>query len=84
MLRELNKNFQPKEFGCITMAEVYQINKALCLDEMDALQLQNLRDFTVMYFEVKMGDKYDRVLQDKMSAIVAVIDQKKWNIGAEV
>lgn len=85
MLRELNKEYTPKERGVVTMAEVYQINKALCLDEMDKLQLRNLRDFVVMYFTLNnIGDNYDRVADDKMSAITSVIDQKLWNMGAEV
>lgn len=83
MLRELNKEYTPKRRGIVTMTEIYQINKALCLDEMDELQLRNLRDFTVMFYHT-CDDVFDFEKMDKMSAITSVIDNKLWNIGAEV
>ena len=32
MVKELDKEFQPKRRGVIEMSEIYFINKALCLD----------------------------------------------------
>lgn len=86
MLRELNKEYTPKQRGMVTMSEIYQINKALCLDEMDELQLRNLRDFTVMFYHSNDDEDINAVMikMDKMSAITSVIDNKLWNIGAEV
>lgn len=85
MLVELNKVYTPEQRGVVRMKEVYLINEKLHLDEMDALQLRNLRDFTVMYFTLNnVGDTYNREDDDKMSAITSVIDNKLWNIGAEV
>lgn len=84
MIIELNEVYAPEKHGIVSMKEIYLINEKLHLDEMDILQLRNLRDFTVMYFTLNMGDQYDRDLNDKMSAIVSVIDSKLWNKGAEV
>ena len=85
MITELNKVYTPAQRGVVSMKEIYLINEKLHLDEMDNLQLRNLRDFAVMYFTLNnIGDQYDRVLDDKMSAITSVIDNKLWNMGAEV
>ena len=86
MLRELNGEYTPKERGVVTMTEIYQINKALCLDSMDELQLRNLRDMAVMFYHSDDNEDIKVVMEkmDKMSAITAVIDQKLWNIGAAV
>ena len=85
MIRELDKEFTPETRGIVHMKEIYQINKALCLDEMDVIALRNIRDFTVMFYNMKMEDGgFDRDIHDKMSAIVSVIDNKLWNMGAEV
>ena len=86
MVKELDKAFQPKRRGVIEMSEIYFINKSLCLDEMDILQLRNLRDLTVMFYNLKMETEggFDYDTHDKMSAIVAVIDQKIRNNGGEI
>lgn len=83
MMKDLLKEYEPKQFGIVNKDEIYLINEKLCLDEMNELQLRNLRDFTVLFFDSRMDD-FDRKEMDKMSAITAVIDQKLWNIGAEV
>lgn len=76
MVAELDRNFTPKQRRVVSMEEIYEINKALCLDEMDELALRNLRDFAVMYFDMKMDENFDMATHDKMSAIVGVIDTK--------
>lgn len=68
--------------GVVTMSEIYLINKLLCLDEMDILQLRNLRDFIVLYFSSKKDTNLETM--DEMSAFVSVIDNKIWNKGGEV
>ena len=90
MLVELNKEYTPARQGIVSMTEIYLINEKLHLDEMDKLQLMNLRDFTVMFFNIE-ADRAElesrtecRKVIDKMSAIVSVIDQKLFNIGAEI
>lgn len=91
MLKKLNKEFNPKDRGIVHADEIWQIKKGLCLGERtDILDLRNLRDFTVMFFSIEMDraevDGMDKVLalQDKMSAIVSVIDDRIWNLGGEV
>ena len=50
---------------------------------MDILALRNLRDMTVMFFQVnKDGIKGDRL--DKLSAITGVIDNEIFERGGEV
>lgn len=91
MIKELDSKYTPEKRGVVRMKEIYLINEALCLDEMDILQLRNLRDFVVMYYD-KQADKYEFehdttamfVAMDKMSSITAVIDNKLVNMGAEV
>ena len=51
-----------------------------CLDEMDILQLRNLRDFTVLH----LGRSEKREDWDRMSAITHVIDSRIFDLGGEV
>lgn len=76
MVMELDANFTPKQKHVVSMEEIYKIDEALCLGEMDELGLRNLRDFVVMFYDIKMGDKFDAEMHDKMSAITAVIDNR--------
>ena len=89
MLNDLLEVYHPQTKGIVTMTELYLINEKLHMDEMDEIQLRNLRDFTVIYLNSLMDgaeEEPDKVLElhDKMSAIVAAIDQKLWNMGKEV
>lgn len=88
MLIDLYEVYQPEQEGVVTMKEIYLINEKLHLDEMDGLQLRNLRDFVVLFWEMERAnsDSREEKLQarDKMSAVTSVIDNKLWNIGAEV
>jgi len=63
--------------GVVTMKEIYLINSELCLDEMDELQLRNLRDFVVLAISGKDA-------MNKISAYTSVIDNKLFNKGYEV
>lgn len=84
MVKKLDSDWRatPHTNGVVTMSEIYLINKLLCLDEMDILQLRNLRDFIVLYFSSKEGVNLETM--DEMSAFVSVIDNKIWNKGGEV
>lgn len=84
MLRELNKEYDamPHVRGIVSMKEIYLINEKLCLDKMDILGLRNLRDFIVLFFD--RDDEIDFDKMDKVSAFVAVIDNKIFNMGGEV
>lgn len=80
MLRELLEAYHPKERGMINNEEHTLVRKTLCLDEMDILQLRNLRDYTVasMSHSEKMED------WDRMSAITYCIDLRILELGGEV
>ena len=66
--------------GVVTMKEIYLINSELCLDNMDELQLRNLRDFIVLFYSSE--DSMDNM--DKVSAFTCVIDNKLFRKGYEV
>ena len=80
MLRELLEKYHPVERGIMNLAENKLIRETLHIDEMDILQLRNLRDFTVSHLgrSTKMED------WDRMSAIVHVIDMRLIELGGEV
>lgn len=80
-----------KEKGIISNKEYKDIESKFNIKERTNIELQNLRDFVVMYFS-KVVSKYDIVMErkeamnlmDKMSAITGVIDNEKWNRGMPV
>ena len=80
MLKELLENYHAMQRGIMSSEEHELIKKALHIDEMDVLQLRNLRDFTVLYMSKseKMED------WDRMSAITYVIDMRISEMGGEV
>ena len=77
MLKELQKDFRPKEKGFLSEKEVSVIKETLCLEERDVLSLRNLRDFTVLLLSNKGA-------LDMMSGITHVIDLEIFNKGGEV
>lgn len=80
MLRALNKWYNPEAEGFVSEKEKKLITEALCLAEMDVLALRNLRDFTVMFF----SKTKEINANDKMSAILYLIDTEIFNRGGEV
>ena len=80
MLRELLEKYHPVERGIMNLAENTLIRETLYIEEMDILQLRNLRDFTVVHLgrSQKMED------WDRMSAIVHCIDSRLVELGTEV
>ena len=84
-------DYELKEYGRINQKEVEDIKNIFKIINRTNIELQNLRDFVVMYFS-KNVSKYDivkekekvRTMMDKMSAICAVIDEEKWNRGMPV
>lgn len=80
MLRELLEVYHPEQRGIMSAEEAELIRKTLHIDEMDVLQLKNLRDFTVAHMcsSKKMED------WDRMSAITCRIDHKIIELGGEV
>lgn len=79
MLREFS-DFKPKNFGFLDRNEVERIRNQFQIAERSDLDLQNLRDFVVLYY----SKKRDIENADIMSGIVGVIDQEKVNRGLEV
>lgn len=68
------KDYMPVETGFTSKEEIEKISKHFCLEEMTALELQNLRDFVVMFYRHdSMRDKFDAML-----SITAVIDMFKY------
>ena len=80
MLRDLLEKYHPVERGMINYAESTLIKEMLHIDEMDILQLRNLRDFTVSH----MGKSEKMEDWDRMSAITYCIDSRIVELGGEV
>ena len=83
--------YNPENYGFCTAKEVEQIEKHFCIKERSNVELQNLRDFVVMYYSLrtesareKKDDNSYFKLHDTMSAITGVIDQNKWERGMEI
>lgn len=84
-------NYNPKNYGFCTGEEVEQIEKHFCIKDRSNVELQNLRDFVVMYYAMKTKsarenheDESYLKLTDEMSAITGVIDQNKYDRGLEI
>ena len=80
MLRELLEKYHPAQRGIMSADEAELIRKTLHIDEMDVLQLRNLRDFTVAH----MGRSEKMEDWDRMSAITYRIDRRIVELGGEV
>lgn len=89
MLRSFK--YEPEHVGFCTEEEVKLINEHFEIDKRSDIELQNLRDFIVMYYarlidkaieEKRREDSYK--LSDTMSAITGVIDDSKFKRGMEV
>lgn len=80
MLRELLDAYHPEQRGIMSAAEAELIRKTLYIDEMDILQLRNLRDFTVVH----LGRSENMEDWDRMSAITCRIDCRIFDLGGEV
>lgn len=87
MLEELYRTYYPETKHMVTIKDIHFINRVLELDNRDMLDLRNLRDMTVLYFNMLMeSDNIENnfELAERMSAITSVIDLKISNIGGEV
>ena len=79
MLRELLEVYHPEQRGIMSGKEAELIRKTLHIDEMDILQLRNLRDFTVAH----MGRSENMEDWDCISAITYCIDSAIIELGGE-
>lgn len=80
MLRELLDVYYPARRLFASREEVDMIKTMLHINEMDVLQLRNLRDFTVAY----MGNSKNVDDLDRMSAITYCIDSQIVELGGEI
>lgn len=67
-----------QRFGFITNEEADLIRELFKIQDRSDVELQNLRDFIVLYYDENIKDI------NKMSAITAVIDDEKFKRGMEV
>ena len=84
MLIDFDK-FKPASHGFLTSDEVDTIRKNFAIGERTDVELQNLRDFIVLYYSsrtISEKDNFDRL--DIMSGICGVIDMEKAQRGLEV
>lgn len=82
-IRDLDIGFVPRKRGFIDRDEMNIVRETLEIIYMSNEELFNLRNAVVVYFS-HHKPKDDMVAWDKMSAIVAVIDDEKWKRGMEV
>lgn len=80
-----------KNKGFCTEEEVNRIKEHFNIKNRQDIELQNLRDFIVMYYsnkskEIDIVINYDEVMKisDAMSAITYIIDMEKINRGMEI
>lgn len=88
-IRELLDDFKPQERGWISAEEADQIRTALELKQRSAIELQNIRDMTVLFLarrSEEQRDNTDQVVEtmDIMSAVTHVIDMERFSRGMEV
>ena len=89
MIKELDEHYVPDKPGMVIMKEIYLINEYLHLDSMkSSVDFQNMRDMVVMFYDIKISSCNNEMdileCMDKMSAIVSVIDNKKFNMGFSI
>lgn len=80
----LIKDWKPKHFGFLSADEVSYLKDVFKIADRTDNELQNLRDFVVMYYTLKHYEK--SVISDSniMSAICGVIDGEKSERGMEI
>ena len=88
MLKKLLEDFKPKEQCILSGKEKSKIENTLCLEQMDLIQLHNIRDFTVTFIAGKIRDEQNVKntidQMDILSGITAVIDEKIYTLGGEI
>lgn len=79
------KKWKPKHFGFLLADEVKYLKDVFEIADRTDNELQNLRDFVVMYYSLKFyTDKNKLSNNDVMSAICGVIDGEKMERGMEI
>ncbi len=85
MIRNLG-DWKPKRHGVLSGPEVEHLRKHFHIGERSNVELQNFRDFAVMYYAHKTEKNQSGWDDDwdLMSAITGVIDSEKISRGMEV
>ena len=91
MICELVEEYKPAQRGIVSADEQKLIREKLMLSARSDIEVQNVRDMSVMYLNIRAdnaqqnGD-HEKCMQymDMCSAIVCVIDHEKWNRGMNV
>lgn len=85
MLLQL-ETFKPKHRGFLIGEEVDYLRETFHIEERSNIELQNLRDFAVMYYSLKCDKESQKAweLSDIMSGICGVIDDEKFKRGMEI
>lgn len=90
-LMALDEVYKPAKEGFVSKAEAELIKKELELEQRTEIELNDIRDMTVLFFSVKSDAEREknnvdgwREIRDKTSAIVCVIDTEKMNRGCEI
>ncbi len=84
-IRELSECYHPAQRGIVSEAEIKLIRDVLEIDTRTTIELQNVRDMTVMLYSkrtdsvMESDSKKAMELMDAMSAITCVIDQALFN-----
>jgi hypothetical protein len=74
------KEWKPRHFGFVSADEVKYLRDIFAIADRTDNELQNLRDFVVMYYCLKPSMSNN----DIMSAICSVIDGEKMERGMEI
>ena len=69
------KDYMPKDRHVTSREEIEKISRHFNLEEMSALELQNLRDFVVLFY-TSNENLFDK--REAMYSITAVIDMFKY------
>lgn len=90
-IQELKEKYTPANCGFCTGAEVALIREVLELDARNNIELQNVRDMSVMLYgqwsnNLRSHERHAEAMQisDAMSAVCCVIDDEKFKRGMEV
>lgn len=87
-LMELGQKYKQKTFGILTQSEESLIKTTLEIEARTSIELQNIRDMTVLLYEQLTKNENTAaksiMRMDTMSAICAVIDSEKFKRGDEI
>lgn len=88
LVQELRSRYAPAQRGIVDAAETRLIRSVLQLGQRTDIEVQNIRDVSVMIYGQAAANETDPAksvaLMDAMSAVTAVIDEEKGRRGMPV